>query len=238
MLFCPINRETLLKFLPQNAEVAEIGVAQGAFSEQIVSVCRPARLHLIDPWEHQERDDYQNDGNNASAADQESRYQNIKSRYQSEIDAGRVVLHREYSSKAASGFSDHQFDWIYIDGLHTREAALEDLKNYRTKVKPNGFILGHDYTNHARAREMQFGVVEAVDQFVSEQGYLFLALTNEAFPTYVLVRREDEIAIRYLTTQIIIHVPGTIEIRDFPKPGGFAHHIIKSDQGVRFLPSF
>ncbi len=48
------DRHELIKYLPRNAVVAEIGVATGDFSERILTVCQPKELHLIDPWQHQE----------------------------------------------------------------------------------------------------------------------------------------------------------------------------------------
>ena len=34
---------------------------------------------------------------------------------------------------------------VYIDGLHTLEGVWFDIENYKTIIKPNGFICGHDY---------------------------------------------------------------------------------------------
>ena len=39
---------------------------------------------------------------------------------------------------------DELFDFIYIDGLHTYEGVLTDIKNYQPLVKPGGYIGGHD----------------------------------------------------------------------------------------------
>src|SRR5579863_9495292 len=68
MLLCAINRNQLLHFLPKGGEGAEIGVAKGEFSEALLGTVQPRKLHLIDPWEHQEREDYAHDGNNVDAA--------------------------------------------------------------------------------------------------------------------------------------------------------------------------
>lgn len=45
-----LDRESLLKCLPKNAIVAEIGVDQGEFSQQILDICTPQKLHLVDAW--------------------------------------------------------------------------------------------------------------------------------------------------------------------------------------------
>ena len=42
-------------------------------------------------------------------------------------------------------FADGEFDFIYIDGLHTYEAVKQDIELYLPKLKKGGIIGGHDY---------------------------------------------------------------------------------------------
>jgi hypothetical protein len=65
---------------------------------------------------------------------------------------------------------------------------LSDLQAWAPKAKPDGFICGHDFANHAAARSPNFGVIEAVRSFTSETGMLLAALTIEHFPTYVIAK--------------------------------------------------
>ena len=44
------NRKELLEHLPKVAIVAEIGVDSGLFTDQILRVTQPSKLHLIDIW--------------------------------------------------------------------------------------------------------------------------------------------------------------------------------------------
>ena len=217
MLLCQTTREQLLHLLPRGGEIAEIGVAEGDFSSAILAATAPRILHLIDPWEHQARDDYASDVNNVSEERQEARFTAVTVRFQSEISCGRVRMHRDYSEDAAIFFAAGQLDWIYVDGMHTEEAAYRDLTVYAGKLKPDGLILGHDYTNHVQARAWNFGVVEAVNRFVRESDFEFIALTMEAFPTYVLGRAGP--ATQALQDAIVRNVPYLVEIRDFPRHG-------------------
>ena len=57
MYVLQISRVDLLQFLPKGGVVAEIGVAEGGFSKKILNATSPQTLHLIDPWEFQDRDD-------------------------------------------------------------------------------------------------------------------------------------------------------------------------------------
>lgn len=93
MIICPLTRSQLLSALPRNAIVAELGMAQGAFSQEIVCSCEPKRLFLVDPWEQQARADHQNDANNAPDDEQERRYRSTSfyQRVVSVADRTRIV---------------------------------------------------------------------------------------------------------------------------------------------------
>ncbi len=236
MLVCPTTRTQILRFLPGGGEVAEIGVANGDFSQAILDEAKPKKLHLIDPWEHQDRADYAKDLNNVPAGEQDARFEAVRARFRAQIDGGSVSVHRDYSEDAAIFFGDGQLDWIYIDGMHTVEAAYNDLVTYAPKVRQHGFIAGHDYTNHVQAQHWNFGVVEAVNRFVLEFGYEFVALTLENHPTFVITQSRQ--AALDLTHQLILNVPYLIEIRDFPRHGEFRHQSFALGKGLIVYPSF
>lgn len=58
---------------------------------------------------------------------------------------------------AASLFPDNYFDCVFLDGDHAREAVAADIDAWHDKVRPNGWLAGHDW------RSDDFpGVTEAV----------------------------------------------------------------------------
>ena len=61
-------------------------------------------------------------------------YQNIKTIVSTSVDA-------------LDQLKGLQFDFIYLDGLHTYEGVKTDIVNYLPLVKTSGVIGGHDYTN-------------------------------------------------------------------------------------------
>lgn len=180
-------------------------------------------LHLIDRWVHQPRADYVAEPGNVSDDTQTSRFERVLARFEAERERGHVNVHRTYSHEAADLFEPGQFQWIYIDAMHTADAANRDLVAWHDTVKADGFIIGHDYTNHVQARAWNFGVVDAVNRFVAHFGCEFLALTLEAFPTYVLAKTPGSNAAQALKEKLIAQVPYIVEIRDFPNAHPFEH---------------
>lgn len=231
MLLLPIPRRHLLTLLPKGGTVAEIGVAEGDFSQTILETAAPEVLHLIDPWVHQDREDYRTDLNNVADGEQDRRFRGVVERFAGAVETGRVIVRRAFSADAVASFGDGRLDWVYVDGLHTEEGVLADLRAYAPKVKQDGFILGHDYTNRIDARRMGFGVVEAVNRFVAETGFRFLALTVEPWPTYVLVRDAEAPAAQAFLAKAVATVPFPVEIRDFPQRGGasYQHRLFAVD---------
>ena len=239
MYLTNLSRIDLLRLLPKGGEIAEIGVAEGTFSQLILSNVLPERLHLIDPWEHQVREDYQADGyGNPSAAEHGNRFESVSEMFSKEIGDGRIVLHRTYSTVAAKDFTPEQFDWIYIDGLHSREGVSADLADFHDKVKPEGFMLGHDYTNHSPAQQAGFGVVEAVNDFIVNSGYHFLLMTMENFPTYVLTRTPESRHSLDLIARVLYYASWVVELRDYPQRSQFQHNAITVGGKTVVYPSF
>lgn len=187
-LLLPMQRKQLLRYLPSSGRVAEIGVARGKFSAQIRRVCNPQVLVLVDPWVEQDETVYVNDGNNVSMREQEQRFRKVAARFERSSPGSECKVVRKFSLDAAKDFEDGLFDWIYIDGNHGFEPCLADLRAWAPKVKPDGFICGHDFANHTAARSANFGVIDAVRTFTNETGFLLAALTIEHFPTYVIAK--------------------------------------------------
>jgi hypothetical protein len=191
MYLVNISRSQLLRCVAPGKVIGEIGTAEGAFAADILIYANPEKLHLIDPWEHQDQADYVADTNNVDQDAFDLRYKDVQKKFSAPISSGVVEVHRAYSPAAADLFPDHYFDYVYIDGMHTESAVYDDLKAFDPKVKPDGLILGHDYVSHQAFRDMGFGVVEAVNRFVQETGYEFTALTYEGSPTYAISKNPE-----------------------------------------------
>jgi hypothetical protein len=183
------RRIELLSCIPSRGVAAEIGTAEGYFAQYMLKGLKPKQLHLIDPWRFQDLPDYQDDANNTSDEEGDRRYNAVLKKFEEPIRAGIVKVHRALSTVIADSFPDEYFDFIHIDGNHTYAACLADLYAFDRKVKRTGFITGHDYqTIPIARRDNHNGVIQAVNNFVIEMGYTFLALTFEEAPTYFIVK--------------------------------------------------
>jgi len=231
-------REDFLAQLPKGGKVAEIGVASGDFSQHILNYSNPEKLHLIDPWMFQENDDYRNDPNNLQNVQAEDLFQSVQNRFAEQIGGKQVEIHRTFSAQAAEQFPDEYFDWLYIDGMHTYDAVLEDLRTYWPKLKPDGFLLGHDYANNEYSRRMEFGVVEAVNQFVDETGCEFTALNVEPFPTYVLSKDSGSDRHGVFVANVVRNLGLATEIIDVTQKNFYQKTARCSDGFIRIFPVF
>lgn len=71
---------------------------------------------------------------------------------------GAICLLWMSSGEAALRVADEWADFVFIDAGHSYHAAKADIAAWRPKVKPGGFLMGHDY--HPKFP----GVIRAVDE--------------------------------------------------------------------------
>jgi predicted O-methyltransferase YrrM len=156
------DRNELLYRLPNHAVAAEIGVAEGEFTSEILKRNRPEKLFLIDPW-----------GMDRYSAGMAT----VSEKFASEIKGGTVVIRQGTSLEALSTFDDGFFDWVYIDTDHSFELTWKELVLSNSKVNRGGRIAGHDFCTGNTVKPIVYGVVEAVNKFCAEYGWRFEYLT-------------------------------------------------------------
>lgn len=159
------NREYMLELLPAGAVAAEVGVAYGDFTREILTRAKPGKLHLVDAWELGRYSP-------GKAA--------VETAFKSEIDAGKVEINQGLSTDSLIKFDDDYFDWIYIDTNHGYETTRDELKISAAKVKKSGRIMGHDFVNGNIITPWPYGVIEACHEFCVDAGWRYEFLTMEA----------------------------------------------------------
>jgi predicted O-methyltransferase YrrM/predicted nicotinamide N-methyase len=103
--------------------------------------------------------------------------------YTTTAEATGVTPICEDSAQAWRRFSDESIDLLFVDGDHSYEGCLNDLRNWYPKVKPHGIILGHDYDwDTVRAAAQQFAREKGLRLLPSSTQTMFLLLMSQASP--------------------------------------------------------
>jgi hypothetical protein len=76
---------------------------------------------------------------------------------------------RGQSADAATLFPDGYFDMVYLDADHSYESVKADLKAWLPRVRPGGWIAGHDYTDSWNCG----GVIRAVNERLGAPNRVF-----------------------------------------------------------------
>jgi hypothetical protein len=128
-----------VKFLQDKniQKMVEIGSFQGE-STSIFSLYLPdTKIYAVDPLES----GY--DVNDIAAMQDMSNIQHNFTVRTSKFP--NIIQIKEKSKDAAIKFDNSDLDLVYIDGDHRYEAVKQDIMSWKSKIKPNGYISGHDY---------------------------------------------------------------------------------------------
>jgi hypothetical protein len=155
--------DEVLDRVPPAATVVEVGVWKGDLAVRLLKARPALRMVLVDPW----LAGAQHPSWAASGAE-------LATRTQAELDAiyaGVVEAVRPYGDRArilrlpsvdAAGLvADGSCDAVFLDAEHTRTAVMTDIAAWRPKVRPGGWIGGHDY-GHPRFPGVQAAVEASV----------------------------------------------------------------------------
>jgi SAM-dependent methyltransferase len=167
-LIHPNARDTILANIRAGSAGAEIGVWNGDFSAQILWTVRPSLLHLIDPWKCVHDDEHLDASYGANKINQEGMdeiQKRVTKRFERAINLGIVRIHPAPSTEILQKFPDESLDFVYVDGDHTHQGYLADLRASLRVVKKGGLICGGDYGQDGWWGD---GIVRAVHQFVSD----------------------------------------------------------------------
>ena len=134
-------------FQINNSLILEIGTNKGDFSIVLLEKFKPKKLVLVDPWIAEKEKIYQSSwyGNFDGVGQkiQDSYYQNVKKKFEPQINKKQVEILRMKSSEAFK-ILKNKFDLIYIDGNHLYNYVLEDLENSLNIINNNGLIILDD----------------------------------------------------------------------------------------------
>jgi predicted O-methyltransferase YrrM len=138
------NRYALLDKVPQGGAMAEIGVDRGDFSLEILTRCKPDKLHLFDI--------------------DIARLVNPEIRAELASEDSRLKTHIGDSSTNLGKMPDGYFDLVYVDGDHDYKGVVKDIEAVLPKMKPGGILIFNDYTVWSASSMYHCGVARAVNE--------------------------------------------------------------------------
>jgi hypothetical protein len=168
------TRADMLRLIPPNAVVAEIGVFAGEFSREIIARCNPRRLFLVDPWAGTYGSGDKDGYGHREIPDMGAEYLRLASVFSS-FQGVRLVRH--FSHDFLTSPHTPPLDAVYLDGDHSYEAVSGDLVDSMGIVKHAGWIMGHDYYHQ---------VERAVSDFCREHGQEVVAVAHDRCPSFAI----------------------------------------------------
>jgi predicted O-methyltransferase YrrM len=146
------DRIAMLRSFRKGGVWVEVGTAAGAFAGQILEICQPRELHLIDVDFNLVR----------------------KDKHVSESD--RVTFHQGFSWDVLQSFPDDYFDFIYIDANHDLYAVAKDTSAGMKKLNQDGVLIFNDYIIFSHVDMCPMGVVPVVNALCNDDGWVMVAL--------------------------------------------------------------
>ena len=255
MLYVTANRDDMLSWLPKGSAIAEVGVFAGAFSRQILDICQPRSLHLIDlwkwtyfDWDNPPAKELRNiEGFKAWAKGVDPPYDGghpdmMLDRFHAKLVAlsnadRRVSVHKGDSVPVAATLPDASLDCVYLDADHHYDSVLADLFAYAPKVNRSGIIWGDDFLDDESRLDGLYGVIQAVDTFCKRGEFKPLCVVGPSACQYVIYRQMSPYVDEFLTN-LINSGKHIIELND-STVGRFYQRTLRTTKTERgFIASF
>ena len=134
----------------------EVGVYEGYNAAHVIDNMQIEKTWLIDTWG--ENGFFVSDMNSIEEGDR--MYVGVQALFAPEIAQNKVEILRMDNREAAK-LLPNDLDLVYIDANHEYEEVKKDMEAWYPKVRKGGILSGDDYHYYV-------GVVQAVDEFVSE----------------------------------------------------------------------
>ena len=159
------SRYHMLECLPKGGAWAEVGVAEGEFSNVILNIVKPASIDLIDTY----------DGFIAYMPfdyTAENHQQFIDDRFKEQP----VTTMKGLSWNVLKSLPDKSYDCIYIDAAHDYDSVKKDIQAAKGKIKDGGLLIFNDYKmcDHLSKLFHHYGVCAAVNELCLEDGWEFI----------------------------------------------------------------
>jgi hypothetical protein len=163
------NRQDLISAMSflKDGVIAEIGVADGFFSEFLLSELRPRKFVAFDLFTlHEFTTSW------AGRTDMFGNMTQLEHYRRKFADRGpQVVIEVGMSQQNLAKYPDKSFDLIYIDGAHSYAGVKEDANLAKAKIADNGVVVFNDYIIYDYAYGLRYGVVRAVNELLINEDW-------------------------------------------------------------------
>jgi len=147
---------------------AEIGVADGRFSDGLLSAAPNVELIAVDYWP----EGYSTwDGLRWSRELQDANraaFHAVLARFPE-----RLMLIEQPSVSGARRVADGSLDFVFIDADHSYDAVMADIRAWLPKLRPGGFITGHDY-DRTRFPDVVRAVRSCFSQITTQEDFVWM----------------------------------------------------------------
>ncbi len=153
----------------QNPVGAEIGVLRGKLSAYLLAARPDLTLFMVDPWQEWPAGSRYEQSPAVYAHTRQPSWDSIcrAAMGRTEFARRRRRVLRLPSIEAAKRVPAGSLDFAFVDGDHTYEGCIEDIRAWLPKLKPSGLLCGHDIELGPNPK---WGVKKAVDEISSELG--------------------------------------------------------------------
>lgn len=143
---------------------AEIGVAEGVFSEALCKGIPDLELYCIDYWTPYR--------GNRWGGSRERNTHHLEAATERLAKYNTHII-RELSMDAVKRFKERELDFVYIDANHAFDYVMQDLIEWTKRVKIGGIVAGDDYYPFNCGKQNYGGVIEAVNAYTKAHGIEF-----------------------------------------------------------------
>jgi len=149
--------------------IAEVGVAEGDFSEYLLNELRPRKFVAFDLFTMHESRSWITGANGERVStkvllNNMTHLNYYKSKFGDRGDQVSTEIGMSHVNLAK--YPDKFFDVIYIDADHTYEGVKQDADVAKAKLADNGIIVFDDYIMFSHVEGARRGVVQAVNELV------------------------------------------------------------------------
>lgn len=125
----------------------EVGVWKGKMSRQLLTLRPRLTLFMVDLWRAGSPGESWYDSGSQMAREAQGVVDSIHRGVCSMAAQypGRAHVVRDGSTVAADRFDEASLDLVFIDADHSQLAVQADIQAWRGKVRPGGWIGGHDF---------------------------------------------------------------------------------------------